>query len=92
MSGAKALAGGFSLFCQSCISASTSRGLTCFRKICWDAFRTVRVSPDDSEVLVFQFEGDAISIIADDPPGLVASVVAWPKLMGLIIPHCSFSP
>jgi hypothetical protein len=41
---------------------------------------------------VFQFEGDAVLIIADHPPGLVASVVAWPELTGLIIPHCSFSP
>jgi hypothetical protein len=49
-----------------------ARGLACFRTICWDAFRTVRVS----QVLVFQFGVDVVSIIADDPPGLVASVVS----------------
>jgi hypothetical protein len=73
---------------QSAATGSTS--------ICRDGLkknlRTVRVSPHDSEVLVFQFERDAVSIIADDPPGLVASVVAWPELTWLIVLHCSFSP
>jgi hypothetical protein len=52
-----------------------ARSITCSRKFCWDTFRTIHVSRDDAQILVFHFDGDPVSISADNPSALVTSVV-----------------